>query len=177
MCGLLDISDRRMSCRHRRPGLSPRRLTTVLCRPERSVDPRSAVANSNSKDAIGGSDFRDYGVGYTVGTAGRLTEENGTLPRPHRQDRRHNGSSKTIDPARWGQQGQSRLPKNTEIVAHLVERDESDGLEASRAAGARAVRVADLGRRPENRRRQKRSAIVVGLGDGEFFAHRIFPRS
>ena len=144
---------------------------------------RSAGKLSNLEQVIGADPiFGDYGVGHTRwATHGRPTEENA---HPHRDCTGrivvvHNGIIENyLDLKRELQrQGHTFVTEtDTEIVAHLVERElQSDGLEnAVRRAlmlmrGLFALVLISADDPEKIVAVRKGPPIVVGLGNGEFF--------
>jgi glucosamine--fructose-6-phosphate aminotransferase (isomerizing) len=144
---------------------------------------RSAGKLSNLEDAIGADPIAgDYGVGHTRwATHGRPTEENA---HPHRDCTGkivvvHNGIIENyLDLKRELQQQGHRFvtETDTEIVAHLVEREmRDDGLENAVRRALMLMRglfalVLISADDPEKIVAVRNGPpIVVGLGDGEFF--------
>ena len=144
---------------------------------------RSAGKLSNLEQVIGTDPISgDYGVGHTRwATHGRPTEENA---HPHRDCTGkivvvHNGIIENYLDLKRELQGQGHLfvtETDTEIVAHLVEREmKDDGLEnAVRRAlllmrGLFAVVLISADDPEKIVAVRNGPPIVVGLGDGEFF--------
>jgi glucosamine--fructose-6-phosphate aminotransferase (isomerizing) len=144
---------------------------------------RSAGKLSNLEQVIGADPIAgDYGVGHTRwATHGRPTEENA---HPHRDCTGkivvvHNGIIENYLDLKHELQQQGHLfvtETDTEIVAHLVEREmKDDGLEnAARRAlmhmrGLFAVVLISADDREKIVAVRNGPPIVVGLGDGEFF--------
>jgi glucosamine--fructose-6-phosphate aminotransferase (isomerizing) len=144
---------------------------------------RSAGKLSNLEQVIGIDPITgDYGVGHTRwATHGRPTEENA---HPHRDCSGkivvvHNGIIENYLDLKRELQGQGHVfvtETDTEIVAHLVEREmKDDGLEnAVRRAlllmrGLFAVVLISAGDPEKIVAVRNGPPIVVGLGDGEFF--------
>src|SRR4030095_2053640 len=144
---------------------------------------RSAGKLSNLEDVIGSDPISgDYGVGHTRwATHGRPTEENA---HPHRDCTGkivvvHNGIIENYLDLKQELQRQGHVFKtetDTEIVAHLVEREtKDDGIENAvrralmftRGLFARVLSSADDTEKIVAVRNGP--PIVVGLGDGEFF--------
>src|SRR5713101_1899721 len=144
---------------------------------------RSAGKLSNLEDAIGADPLSgDYGVGHTRwATHGRPTEENA---HPHRDCTGkivvvHNGIIENYLDLKQELQRQGHTfvtETDTEIVAHLVEREtKADGLEnAVRRAlllmrGLFALVLISADDPEKIVAVRNGPPIVVGLGDGEFF--------
>ncbi|MBI3492431.1 MAG: glutamine--fructose-6-phosphate transaminase (isomerizing), partial [Acidobacteria bacterium] len=144
---------------------------------------RSAGKLSNLEDVIGHEPiFGDYGVGHTRwATHGRPTEENA---HPHRDCTGkivvvHNGIIENYLDLKRDLQRQGHIfvtETDTEIVAHLVEREmKNDGLEnAARRAlmlmrGLFALVLISADDPEKIVAVRNGPPIVVGLGDGEFF--------
>jgi len=144
---------------------------------------RSAGKLSNLETVIGSAPLTgDYGVGHTRwATHGRPTEENA---HPHRDCTGkivvvHNGIIENYLDLKQELQGQGHkfvTETDTEIVAHLVEREmKDDGLEnAVRRAlllmrGLFAIVLISADDKDKIVAVRNGPPIVVGLGDGEFF--------
>jgi glutamine---fructose-6-phosphate transaminase (isomerizing) len=144
---------------------------------------RSAGKLSNLEDVIDADPISgDYGVGHTRwATHGRPTEENA---HPHRDCTGkivvvHNGIIENYLDLKQELQGQGHkfvTETDTEIVAHLVEREmKTDGLEnAVRRAlllmrGLFALVLISADDQEKIVAVRNGPPIVVGLGDGEFF--------
>src|SRR5437016_12686468 len=144
---------------------------------------RSAGKLSNLEDIIGSDPIHgDYGVGHTRwATHGRPTEENA---HPHRDCTGkivvvHNGIIENYLDLKLELQAQGHVfvtETDTEIVAHLVEREmKNDGLENAVRRALMLMRglfalVLISADDPEKIVAVRNGPpIVVGLGDGEFF--------
>ena len=187
--GLLDTSDRRKSCRCSSTGCGGSEYrgydsAGVAVVRNGAVDlRRSAGKLSNLEDVIDADPISgDYGVGHTRwATHGRPTEENA---HPHRDCTGkivvvHNGIIENYLDLKHElqQQGHKFVTEtDTEIVAHLVEREmKDDGLEnAVRRAlllmrGLFALVLISADDPEKIVAVRNGPPIVVGLGDGEFF--------
>src|SRR6187402_3013324 len=155
----------------------------ALVSPEGISLRRSAGKLANLEDVIDSDPIAgDYGVGHTRwATHGRPTEENA---HPHRDCTGkivvvHNGIIENYLELKHELQGQGHVFKtetDTEIVAHLVEREMgTDGLENAVRRALKLMRglfalVLISADDPEKIVAvRKGPPIVVGLGDGEFF--------
>jgi glucosamine--fructose-6-phosphate aminotransferase (isomerizing) len=148
------------------------------------VDLRRSAGKLSNLEQVIGSDplFGDYGVGHTRwATHGRPTEENA---HPHRDCTGkivvvHNGIIENYLDLKHELQAQGHrfiTETDTEIVAHMVEREmKDDGLEnAVRRAllqmrGLFALVLISADDPEKIVAVRKGPPIVVGLGDGEFF--------